>query len=256
MVEFKGGRLPNDPTKPRLRLSDFLPNLQKGGNPQVRDWLSAVPAYPMYLNDQLGDCTCAMVGHQIEAFTQYGQGAAFEVTDNDVLTAYEAVSGYVPGDPSTDNGAVIQDVMSYWQKTGVGGHKIVAFAEVNIANPAEVHSAINYFGSVSVGVNFPTGGMTQFNNGQMWTPIPGDTIDGGHAIHVGAYNWPAKTLTCVTWGARQEMTQSWWNTYVEEAWVIITQDWINKASQLDPLKQGLATLNREFVQLTGQPLNG
>jgi len=198
------------------------------------------------------NCTIAMTGHQIEAWTEYGQGTAHKVTNSQVLTAYEAVSGYVPGEPNTDQGAVLQDVMNYWRKTGIGGHKIVAFAQVNVANLIEAHSAINYFGSLSVGVNFPNAAMDQFNHHQVWSPVKGDTIAGGHAIHVGAYSHPNNTLTAVTWGAPQVLTYPWWVEYVQEAWVAITQDWINKASQVDPLKQGLTTLEQEFKQLTGQ----
>ena len=62
--------------------------------------------WPMYSNDQLGCCTCSSTGHMIEAASRYGQGATIEVTDSDILAEYERVGGYVPGDPSTDNGAV------------------------------------------------------------------------------------------------------------------------------------------------------
>lgn len=212
-VTFKGGLLPQEPARPRLRISDHFKDLRTGGNPQVLDWLSAVANYPMYLNDSIGDCTIAMTGHQIEAWTKYGQGTTQEITNAQVLTAYEAVSGYVPGNPSTDNGAVLQDVLNYWRNTGIGGHKIVAFAQVDVSNLIEVHSAIHYFGSISVGVNFPTQAMNQFNAHQPWSVVPGDTIEGGHAIHVGAYNNPANELTCITWGAEQIITLPWWRKY-------------------------------------------
>lgn len=244
---FRGGRLPNRPEVPRLKLSKYL-----GAVPvpaASADWLSAVPSWPMYLNDQIGDCTCAAVGHMIEGWTQYTAGAAVQVTDQDVLTAYEKVGGYNPSDPSTDNGAVIQDVLGYWQKTGVGGHKIVAFAEVDIANATEVRQAIELFGSIDIGINFPSAAMDQFNNRQEWTPVAGDTIEGGHCVPVGAYD--ASSYTCVTWGATQKMDLAFWSQYVEEAWVVITQDWVEKNGNV-PSGLNLYQLGQDYAEMTGQ----
>lgn len=255
-LTFRGGRIHAQPARPKLRLGDYLTDHRSRSAlatpPANADWLSAVGTWPMYLNDQLGDCTCAAVGHMIEAATQYASGTALMITDQDVLTAYEAVGGYVPGDPSTDNGAYIQDVLAYWHATGVGGDHIVAYASVNVADMDEVRTAIELFGAVDIGFNFPGSAMDQFNNGQPWDVVAGAQVEGGHCVNVGEYDETAGTLTCVTWGQKQVMTQAFWNQYVDEAWVVITHDWVN-ANGTDPAGLDLFTLGQDFAALTGQP---
>lgn len=249
-LTFRGGRLPAQPARPRLRLGDYLTS-GLPTPPVSIDWQSRVANWPMYLNDQIGDCTCAAVGHLIEAETTYGQGATVTVTDQDVLTMYEAVSGYNPANPSTDQGAVIQDVLGYWQKTGMAGHKIVAYASVDVANMTEIRQAIDLFGAVDVGINFPSSAMDQFNAGQTWDVVAGSSIEGGHCVPVGAYGTDS-SLTCVTWGKQQKMTAAFWQRYVDEAWVVITQDWLS-AKGLDPQGLNLYQLGQDYAALTGRP---
>src|SRR3954470_7477044 len=123
MSDFKLGRKPNDPSKPRLSLGGFLRDT--AGYPSKRDWLSQVDNWPMYLNDRIGDCTCAGAGHIIQSASTYGQGQTITISDDDVLRAYIANSGYDPRTGANDNGAVMQDVLNYWRKEGIGGHKIL-----------------------------------------------------------------------------------------------------------------------------------
>jgi hypothetical protein len=173
-----------------------------------------------------------------------------------VLKAYEAVSGYTPGRPDTDQGAVMQDVLDYWRKTGIGGHRILAFAEVDVHNAAEIEMALYLFGHVYVGLNVPQSAEDQFGNGVPWDVVADDGgIRGGHAVDLGYWNanMPGKTkLAVVTWGARQEMTAAFWSKYVEEAWVVADADWIGAAGS-SPAGLDVATLNAQFTALTDQP---
>jgi hypothetical protein len=244
--EFHPGVLPNNPDKPRLKVSQFL---TAPTYPASLDYLSRVNNYPMYLNDRIGDCTCAGAGHMIQAESTYGQGSTQTVSDNDVLTAYEAVSGYDPSTGANDDGAVMQDVLNYWRKVGIGGHQILAFAELDINNMAEVKAAMSTFGSIYVGFEFPGSAMDQFNNGEPWDVVPGASIEGGHAVHGGAYLEDG-TLKFITWGAVQEMTQAFWDTYVFEAWVVITPEWLS-ATGFSPTGLDLHALGEELAVLTG-----
>lgn len=252
MVDVKFGR--NAPhssdTHPRLRVAQFLNAAKLPSTPSTVDYVSKVNGWPVYLNDQIGDCTCAAVGHIIEAATAYGQGTTVEISDKDVLKAYEAVGGYVPGDPSTDNGAVMQDVLSYWRKTGVGGHKILAFAEVDVTNLNEVYAALYLFGHVYIGVNFPQSAMDQFDAGKPWTVVARDGgIIGGHAVDLGWRDGAA--LEVITWGRVQGLDEAWWHKYVEEAWIAITPEWVNAAGS-SPEGIDVAALNAAYTELTGQ----
>lgn len=247
-IKFTPGVLPNNPEKPRLKVSRFLTVPEY---PASLDYLSRVDNYPMYLNDRYGDCTCAGAGHIIQAESTYGQGSTQTVSDADVIKAYADVTGFRPDDPSTDNGAVMQDVLNYWRKTGIGGHQILAFAELDKSNMAEVKAAMNTFGSVYVGFSFPDSAMRQFNAGQPWDVVEGATIEGGHAVHGGAYLEDG-TLKFVTWGAVQDMTQAFWDKYVFEAWVVITPEWLSAAGT-SPTGLDLHALGEQLSELTGEP---
>jgi hypothetical protein len=243
------GRLPNNPAKPRLRVRDYT--VTPPAPPPSADWYSRVASWPMYLNDQLGDCTCAEVGHQIQSASAYGEGSTVAVSDNDVEALYELAGGYVPGQSSTDNGAVIQDVLGDWQKTGCGGRKCVAFAEVDVTNHAEVQAAIADFGSVDIGFTVYQGDMDAFNAGQEWSAsYPEGPVLGGHSVEVAGYD--ANGLMIVTWGALQKATWAWWNSRVDEAWLVIQPEWLSaggtSASGLD-----LYQLGEALAALTGQP---
>jgi hypothetical protein len=207
----------------------------------------------MYGNDRYGDCVFAMIGHLIQAITTYGQGKTITVTEHDVLAAYSAVTGFNPADPATDQGTVIQDALSYWRKTGVAGHKILAFAEVNIHNPVEVDAAIGVFGALCLGVRFPANAMDQFNAGQPWTVAAADGgIEGGHAVPVGYYNTTARDTHVVTWARVQDVADAWWARYVEEAWVVVSPEWLD-ATGHSPEGLDLHGLGADFSTLTGKP---
>jgi hypothetical protein len=246
------GRLPNDPSKPRLKLAPHL-DTAVPPNPAVVDWLSRVDSWPMYGNDRYGDCVWAMIGHLIEAFSTYGGGSTVTVPEQALLDGYTAVTGFDPSDPSTDNGTVIQDALAYWLKVGVAGHKILAYAEVDIHNQTEVDAAINVFGALCLGVNLPNSAMDQFNAGQPWTVVtPDGGIDGGHAVPVGYYSTPGETVRVVTWARTQDVADAWWAQYVEEAWVVVAPEWLD-ATGHSPEGVDLHGLGEDFAVLTGKP---
>jgi hypothetical protein len=89
-----------------------------------------VPSWPMYLNDQYGDCTCAAAGHMIQNWTA---NAAAEVTvpDASVLSFYEH---FVGTPPPPDQGCNMLSVLRYWRKAGVDAHKVLAFTSIDLKN--------------------------------------------------------------------------------------------------------------------------
>lgn len=239
-------------THPRLRFEEFLTPGYALAVPAVVDYLGEVTTWPMYGNDTLGDCTAAAAGHQREAWTRYGQGATTVTTDADVLAFYELCSGYIPGQPSTDNGAVMQDCLNIWRRTGLAGDKILAFFEINPKNLAEVKTAAWLFGGCYVGVNLPSSALDQFDAGQPWDYVPtaDNTIEGGHCVHLGGVD-SSGLMKVTTWGHTQLVTQAWWNQFVEECWAPVSQDWIKNNTSPEGLDT--AALNAQFQQLTGQP---
>ena len=185
----------------------------------------------MMLNDTLGDCTCTAMGHEVQVATA-NHGHEVTVPDSAVLTAYEAVGGYVPGQPNTDQAANMLDVLKYWRATGVGGHKIAGFAQVNPLDWLEVRQGIAIFGGLYVGLALPTSAENQTTwslAGAGPRPFAADFQPGswgGHCVFVPAYTAEG-FLRCVTWGATKMLTRAWFRVICDEAYVVISDDWAN-----------------------------
>ncbi|NUS26133.1 MAG: hypothetical protein HOV92_18180 [Streptomyces sp.] len=247
---FRLGKLPAQPARPQLKLSAVLGEAALPAPPASCDWQSDSITWPMYANDQIGDCTCAGVGHLVNQLTFYGTGTEQQPAESSVVAMYSAITGYTPSDPNTDTGAYCQDVLSWWRKTGLEGHKIVAYASLDVSNLAEVKQAIALFGTVYVGLNFPGSAMDQFNAGQPWDVVKGATIEGGHCVIAGAYG--SGRIGLITWGAETEMTESFWRAYVDEAWVVLDADGLERAGAYFAGAPSFYALGEEFSQLTGE----
>jgi hypothetical protein len=239
--------------KPRLVIDHYLDTAALPAPPAVVDRASKVTSWPMYGNDSIGDCTCATVGHEIQAWTAYA-GTEATIPESAVIQAYSAVSGYDPATGANDNGANVQDVLSYWRKTGVGGHKIAGFAELGgIDNLTLAKQCLEIFGTVYLGINVPQSAMDQFHAGEPWTYTGDQNIIGGHAIPV--QKWETDVLgeiEVVTWGQRQRMTRRFWHNYVEEAWVVFSPDWL-EANGGTPSFYNIDQIRLAFTDLTGDP---
>lgn len=253
--EFRGGRLPNS-GKPRVKLTaDLLP--QAAYNPPASfDNFSAVPAqtWGMDANDQLGDCTCAEIDHAVKTLQVAAGNTEVVSSADEVVALYSAAAGYDPANPDSDQGAEMQDIRHYWQKTGVtlGGavDKILLFAEIDIKDVNVVKWALATFGEIGLGINFPDSAMAQFNEGAPWDVVSGAHIEGGHAIALVGYD--EQFYYVITWGAVQKMTPAFFEKYVEEGWVQLSQDLVNAHSGLTPSSETFFQLGEQYAALTGQ----
>jgi hypothetical protein len=246
----KYGKLPAQPARPHLKLSPVLAELPTP--PISADWQSNSISWPMYANDTVGDCTCAAVGHVINQLTFYGAGAEYMVTTAHVLAMYSAITGYNPKDSNSDTGAYCQDVLAYWRKTGIEGHKIVAYAALDPSNLTEVKQAINAFGSVYIGFSVTQAAEDAFDAGKVWDVKKGSPNLGGHCVPVGAFNSTTKRFGGVTWAEEFEMTEAYWKQNVDEAWVVLDQDGLNKALEYFAGSATFYDLGQIFAALTGE----
>ena len=69
------------------------------------------PAPLLLGNDVLGDCTSAGIGNHIRATSALG-GFQTDITTAQAVAFYSLSTGYVPGNPGTDNGGVEVDVLT------------------------------------------------------------------------------------------------------------------------------------------------
>ncbi|MFE8944490.1 hypothetical protein [Streptomyces sp. NPDC007856] len=248
--QFRLGKLPAQPARPQLRLSAVLAE-RLAAPPASADWQDDRITWPMYGNDTIGDCTCAGVGHLVNQLTFYGSGAEKLPAEKSVIGMYSAITGYTPADPDSDTGAYCQDVLGYWRKTGLEGHKITAYASLDVSSLTEVKQAIALFGTVYVGLTVPDSAMDQFNAGKTWDVVKGAKPEGGHCIIVGAYG--SGKFGLVTWGTETQMTEAFWRTYVDEAWVVLDADGLQKAGVYFTGAPSWYALGQQYAALTGQP---
>lgn len=256
-MSLRLGRLPNDPDKPRLKLTvggDALPTLPTP--PAAVDYHTHVPTqtWGMDGNDNVGDCTCADVDHEVKAL-QIASGQPEVVSTADqCLAAYSAITGYNPADPNTDQGAVMQDVRDYWHKTGFTlgqtSDKILMFAELDIKHTDLIKLALSKLGAIGLGLNFPGSAMTQFDRNEPWDVVQGATIEGGHAVALVGYD--ASYWYVVTWGRVQKVTPAFFAKYFEEAWVSLSADFAAGLGT-DAFDQAVYALGESFTELTGRP---
>jgi hypothetical protein len=200
-----------------------------------REYKIPEDAWGMFGNDTIGDCTCAGIAHLLMLVTAHTGGMVVP-DEKDVIEFYSAVSGYDPSTGANDNGAAITDVLDRWQSVGFSGHKIVAWAGIEPANFLHRHQGMYIFGGNNVGVELPAIAQQQFADNATWD-VPSDGndggIEGGHCIIEAGYG--ADGSDFVSWGrGTQKATNAWSQKYMDEAYVVITQDWIDNATGLAP----------------------
>jgi hypothetical protein len=205
-----------------LLLARYVDRAELPPAPDALDVTAGVPEWPMYANDTRGDCTCAAAGHMIEAWTAAAHKHVAEISTASVLRAFEAVKVVEDG----EEGAVELDVLNYWRNHGIGRHHIKAYARVSVYDHDLIRSATSVFEGLYIGLQLPFSARSQSVwdwKGNLHGPNrPGSW--GGHAVDVVAYD--AETLTVVTWGELQRMTWAFWDRYCDEAYAIISNDFL------------------------------
>lgn len=199
--------------------------------PASYDLTPKVKAWGMMENDQIGDCTCAAAGHLIMEWTANAGKKMVTPSDKQIVAAYSAITGYNPTTGANDNGAVEVDVLNYWRQSGIAGHKIGAYVALEPANHNHIMDSVYIFEGCYIGMQLPISAQAQVQNHQTWSVPPGGTTGDGkpgswgvHAVPVVAYE--TRGVTVVTWGALQTMTWSFWEAYCDEAYAILSKDYL------------------------------
>src|SRR5262249_4614252 len=124
------GKLPVRTDVRTLSLAQYVDSHRLPSPPPVLDEASGVGAWPLYKNDRIGNCTVAAAAHMIEAWTAACRGEPEVVSERSVLAAFEHVKTLDPD--SGEEGAVELDVLRLWRKSGIGRHRIGAYARVPV----------------------------------------------------------------------------------------------------------------------------
>jgi hypothetical protein len=220
-------------------LSDFLDKADTWPVAPAHGWEYAVPdaALSILGNDQWGDCACAGALHLIQA-QSYNTGRPVQPTTADALSLYSAVTGFninagPSGDNPTDQGTALTDLLTYWQKigvqVGVSAHKILAYAALDVSSLAQMKWAAYTFGGLYLGIQCPEQCQQNTSN---WNFAPGLKPEGGHCIVQLGEGAAGGTVN--SWGMKIPMSNEFMLGYIDEGYVIVTEDWVNQNSGKTP----------------------
>ncbi|MDE2098633.1 MAG: hypothetical protein KGL39_15370 [Patescibacteria group bacterium] len=209
--------------------------------PPSVDYTAAIPAaLGVMLNDSLGDCAEAGYYHAEQVWSANANPPMVTAPDASVEQLYSEATGYTPGNPSSDRGTLLQSLLAYLVKTGapmgqaVPRHKILGAYEVDPRNAADLNLATWEGGLLYLGFNVPgylMQGLTA--PGSLWDVSPsGDqSIVGGHCVISARYAADG-SRGIISWGSKDyAMTEAFWAKYVDEAYVIVTQDWVQSTGR-------------------------
>lgn len=198
----KLGKAPRRIDPRTLKMARYMNLAALPPAPASCNLLSKVTNFGSMLNDDIGDCTIAGAGHMVQCWTAEA-GKQVIIPDAEIQAAYTEITGYNPADPNTDTGAVEIDVLNYWRTTGIGGHKIGAYAALPLSDPEYLKQSIYLLGGAYAGFDLPT----YVENAKSWLAptviekIRNQTTPGswgGHAVPFVAYD--EKYIYIVSWG--------------------------------------------------------
>lgn len=195
-------------------------------------------------NDQKGDCTYAGKAHLHHGVSREPEPSA------DVV-----VNAYLKFTHGQDSGAYELDVLNDWRSEddGVAG-TIEAFAAVKLEDRSLIHVAAWLFGGLYIGISLPISAQGQrvwdvVGDGKTGDSAPGSW--GGHCVYVpdslgvGA----ASGFGLVTWGMLMKMTWRFWQTYVDEAYVVLHPAWLARMKHRALFAED--ALRRDLALVTG-----
>ena len=176
---------------PHLRLSNYL----RGSLPTPPascDWTAAAlkAIAQMYGNDVLGDCVIA-AGYHIEGVETGNAGDMFIATEAQIEKDYGSIGGYVPGDPSTDQGCDEVTAMNWWAANGFADKvKPLGWISVDPTNKTEVMQALYLFENCMFGVDLPDAWVNPMPSasGFIWDAAGSPDPENGHGFNGAGYD--------------------------------------------------------------------
>jgi hypothetical protein len=207
-----------------------------------------------------GDCAWAGPAHETMLVTKAATGTAAVFTAANIISDYSAGTGYDPaqaqsdGSNPTDQGSDVRAVLEYRRTTGIidatgNRHKIGAYLKLDEKNMSQWVEALYLCGVIGIGIECPDYLDEAFSQG-LWDVRPGHhQIVGGH--YICGVNRPGPgRIDPVTWGEQIGATEAFWLKYADEAWAILSPEFVSGATGKAPngfllsdLQADLAAIN-------------
>lgn len=255
-VKVKSGRLPYVHDLRTFDLSDYLEQENLAQVPSHHNWGNKIQPdkWGSLGNLKINNCTIASAGHLIMTWTS-SIGKIHKPTTKAIVEAYTELTGYNPETDGIGEPIEALKALKFWRKHGVDGRKISAFAKLAFKNREELVEAIYLYGGIYVGMNLPLSAEKQYNEGKKWT-VPRGGTKGlgepgtwlGHAMIITGYK--KNELRAITWGREIIMSIDFWETYVDEAYAIFSEDFIKNNET--PTKINVEVLLKQIENLKKQ----
>lgn len=262
----KFGRRRSSKIYPHVRLGHYLDLRRLPAPPSSCDYsglATSVLANPFdnaptpgYPYGPLGNCVVAG-GYHVTGVATGNAGDLFTATPNQIVRDYSAIGGYVPGDPSTDNGCDLQTAMRYWQTNGFAdGTKLAGWAAIDATNVAEIQACLFLFENLYMGVELPNGWITPFPsaNGFTWDLSGAPDPNNGHCIMSCGYDKSGVKIG--TWGLLGTLTYQALAAYLVasaggELYVLLTPDQLAQGQSVAPNGVAWSDLLADLASLGG-----
>jgi hypothetical protein len=223
------GKLPHRHDDRTLRIGRYLTGPTLPDPPPAPYTPADGATFEMFGNDTAGDCAIVAPFNQIRANQWIARKLLAELATDQAIALYRQLSGYDPATGANDTGLAELDVLKLWRSAGLAGHTIEAFAAVDADARRQVRQCIALFGGLYIGAALPRSAEAQLDAGKPWTLTRGHDATpgswGGHAMYAAGYLDAGVLLA--TWGQVQLASWAWWERYVDEAWAVITSDWLD-----------------------------
>lgn len=242
------GMKPSNPDPRTMMLSSIVE--PKASIPKSVDWTPKTPPVPKHLfptckkghthfawggmlntgQDALNDCTIAAAGHMIQTWTANRKQDPLPQTipDEVLRDEFGKLTGHV-GTEEESTGSTCLDALNHWRKSGVGGHRVLAFFGLRPGNREDLKRTIHMFGGAYVGLRLPKSACKKNldSRGQIqpWNKETGSEEDGLHHA-VCAVKYSSLEVTVVTFGYEQRMTWDFYEKHAVEAYGVLSPDWL------------------------------
>ena len=236
------GKKPGRPSAMKFKLTNYANPAKLPKPPKVIGHL-ALQKQPwgLFDNDKVGDCAWAGAANETMAwFAEAGKTVTF--TNASVLSDYAAQTGYDPkqtdadGNNPTDQGTDMLEAASYRRKTGIMDasgvrHTVDAYLALKPGDLDQLKLALFLFGTVGVGIRFPSSAYDQFDKGQTWTPVARSKLCGGHYMPCGGFD--GTNFRMITWGKEVRVCPAFLRKYMDEAVAYVDLNRLTNNRSLD-----------------------
>jgi hypothetical protein len=182
-------------------------------------------------NNKCGCCVFSTMAHLVQAMQRGLGNPESKFTEDNVISDYSQVTGYVPGQPKTDNGTYMRDAASYWRQNGVIDgdgvrHKITAYVDIKL-DPEQLIQACHDLGGIALGLKLPQSAVDQFKQGRAWTVPYKKELAGGHAVALLGRNRDGNAIIA-TWDGITAATPEFLREFADEAVAFVSLEYLDE----------------------------